>query len=183
MRSLSTSESIDVVIYTQQLGLHLTTVRSAGEIFVEAVTNEKYNDTIFPGDVMVSMGNIGPLKTKSMEDVSSYIISSKRPTIVRFKRPHQVTALAAPTPIAPGISQPHHHDVLLDINGIDRSYHMYSGNVSFSYYIAARKSENNDETIWDKVKSQDPPGRFLQISTYNQIMVVRDKEGINIDND
>jgi hypothetical protein len=79
----------DVVFYTQRLGLNLQTKPSTGEIYVKDVTNDEYNDTIFPGDVMVSAGDMGPLEHKSMKEVSTFIMSSKRPLTVRFKRPYR----------------------------------------------------------------------------------------------
>jgi ankyrin repeat protein len=79
----------DVVFYTQRLGLHLQVISSTGEITIKAVSNEEYNDIIFPGDILISAGDLGVLKHKSMSEVSTFITSSKRPLSIRFKRPQQ----------------------------------------------------------------------------------------------
>jgi len=77
-----------VVFHTQQLHMHLFSRTSTGNVIVQVVNNEEYKHLIFPGDIVISAGDI-PLKNKSIMEVRSLISTMKRPLTLQVIRPSQ----------------------------------------------------------------------------------------------
>ena len=158
-------KNYSVIFDTTKLGLSIYAVKETCEVIVREVTNAKYKNTIYPQDVITSIGTIKLKSSTTVHDVINLLSSLKRPLTINFVRRKN------------GYNK--NNPICIDVDGEEENIALQGGqgDTNAKYMYGSGRNGNKQE-VFDKLAAASAKEEKEVVNVFdddNEVVIVEKK--------